>query len=480
MKKKSENRNLFNRSSMGTNTSVYNSSKKDNIKVINIVKKDIIIPNPQEEKKLNSNNQKYNQFQKRDCSIEKSSNNKLYHQNNNKTPNNNTLNLNNKAKIRSESNFDRRCSNYIEKQNKGIFVNGTIGLSNIGNNCYLNSAIQNLKNVHLLTKYLLSNHKNYIPNSFTMKYCELIANLINQDTYKFYEPRNFFSKLNELNPTFRLGQQNDSNFCIIYILNLLEKGTSKDNRKNFCKRDIMFEKNEEKSKFDNFQEKLYKRRNSPIIEYFYGYQEDIYKCANCEYSNYNFQAISVLNLSIMKKDNTIIDNLNYAIEYYQMKQIHYNEQDFFCPKCKKNKIFTQSKIISFPKILIINLKRIGENKFYNHNVDYPITLKVSKYSYELIGYIKHKGGANSGHNIAVCKNFFDDQWYVYNDNFVNPIKNENTEDRWNAYNDNFVNPLKKENTGDPNSFLFFYQKVEERINVMDKEFIINESAKLRK
>ena len=424
------------------------SHNNEPIKIIDYNKKKI--PNKKNEKPQNRN-----------CSSLKSNNNKIYQQNNNKTSND-TLNLKKieQAKIRSESKFDRRRSNNIEKPNKGKFANGTIGLINIGNTCYLNSAIQNLKNVYLLTKYLLSNHQDYISNSFTLKYCELIANLINQDTYNFYEPRNFFSKLNELIPTFRFGQQNDSNFCIIYILNLLEKGTTKDSNNNFCKRDKIILKDElEKSRFANFQEKLYKRRNSPIVEYFYGYQEDIYKCKDCKYSNYTFQAISVLNLSIMKKNNTVIDNLNDAIKYYQMEQSHDNEQDFFCPECKKNKIFTQSKIISFPKILIINLKRIGENNFYDHNVDYPLKLEVSNYSYELIGYIKHKGGANSGHNIAVCKNFFDDCWYVYNDNIVYPIIKENTETQ--------------------NSFLFFYQKVEERINDTDKEFIINESAKLR-
>lgn len=132
-------------------------------------------------------NKKNEKPQNRNCSSLKSNNNKIYQQNNNK-PSNDSLNSKKieQSKIRSESNFGRRRSNNIEKPSNGKYVNGTIGLINIGNTCYLNSAIQNLKNVHLLIKHLLLNHKNYIPNSFTLKYCELITNLINQDTQKYY------------------------------------------------------------------------------------------------------------------------------------------------------------------------------------------------------------------------------------------------------------------------------------------------------
>ena len=68
--------------------------------------------------------------------------------------------------------------------------------------------------------------------------------------------------------------------------------------------------------------KSYIKKNSLIISIFYGLQEDKYICnnKNFKYTNYSFQGISVLNLSIM----------------------------------------TFNIIISLPKFLIINLKRIGK------------------------------------------------------------------------------------------------------------------------
>jgi len=358
------------------------------------------------------------------------------------------------------------------------YSNGTIGLLNIGNTCYLNSALQNLKNIFPLTLYLLSNYSDFDRNGFAFKYCELISNLINQDTYQYFQPREFFIKLNDVAPIFRFGQQNDSSFSILYILNLLEKETRKylgpKMFKEFKMNDSFIE--EEKKKFNEFIQKLYQKRNSFIIDIFYGLQEDKYICKNknCNYTNYSFQGISVLNLSIMTFNNTKIDSLENAIEYYEYGQYHYNEEDFFCSKCKGNRIITQSIIISLPKFLIINFKRIGENNYYNHKVEIPNDLKIKNkldntdYEYELIGFIKHLGGADSGHNISICKNFFDNIWYQYNDSKVFSCHNS-------VYYNYYTNEIDTSN-----AFLFFYKKKDVNITEEEINIIINNSADLRK
>ncbi len=158
---------------------------------------------------------------------------------------------------------------------------------------------------------------------------------------------------------------------------------------------------------DNFFEK----RNSCIVDIFYRFQENIYKCNICNYSRYNFQGFSVLNVPIIKANNSLINSLEESIIQYQHIQNHFNERGFSCPKCNGFNISTNARIISLPKTLLINFKRIGENNFYNHNVQITQELKLRNlvnneiYEYNLIGCIKHYGGGTSGHNIAICKNF---------------------------------------------------------------------------
>ena len=121
--------------------------------------------------------------------------------------------------------------------------------------------------------------------------------------------------------------------------------------------------------------------------------------------------------------------------------------------------------ISLPKVLIINFKRIGEGNYYNHNVEILEELKIRNlvdnefYEYTLIGFIKHYGDGYSGHNFAICKNFFDNKWYEYNDSKVSDI--------WNTFN---IRENKIDYSG---SFMFFYIKKNFNINENEKKLIIN-------
>lgn len=210
---------------------------------------------------------------------------------------------------------------------------------------------------------------------------------------------------------------------------------------------------------------FYEKRNSCITDIFYGFQEFIIKCNYCNYSKYSFQGFNVLNLSIVKPNYMHIDSLDECINYYVQVQNHLNENGFSCSNCNRYNISTNTRIISLPKVLIINFKRIGEGNYYSHNVKIPEELRIKNlvdnefYEYTLIGCIKHYGGGNSGHNIAICKNFFDNRWYEYNDSKVTDI--------YNTFN---IRGNKIDFSG---AFMFFYIKKNININENEKKSIIN-------
>ena len=179
-----------------------------------------------------------------------------------------------------------------------------------------------------------------------------------------------------------------------------------------------------------------------------------------------------MNVPIIKANNNLINSLEECIDQYQHIQTHINERGFSCPKCNGFNISTNVRIISLPKTLIINFKRIGENKFYDHNVQIKEQLKLRNlvnneiYEYNLIGCIKHYGGGTSGHNIAICKNFFDDIWYEFNDSRVSSV--------WNTIHGR---GNKIDFSG---SFMFFYIKKNININEEGKKLIIDLSKKIKK
>lgn len=297
----------------------------------------------------------------------------------------------------------------------------------------------------------------------------MLINLINQDICSWYNPSEFFNKLAEKEPIFRSGEQTDCNFCVMSILNILEKETKIYlGERPFKKIKIINNNNfnyEEISIFNKFMNIFYEERNSCITDIFYGFQEYIIKCKFCNYSEYTFQDFNILNLSIMKPNNTHISSLSECFEYYMQEQNHFNESRFSCHKCNNCKISTITRIISLPKVLIINFKRIGEGNNYNHNVEISEVLKIKNlvdntfYEYTLIGFIKYCGGENSRQYIAICKNFFDYHWYEYNDTKVSVI--------FNTFH------IKGDKIDFSGSLMFFYIKKNMNINDNEKKLIIN-------
>ena len=128
-----------------------------------------------------------------------------------------------------------------------------------------------------------------------------------------------------------------------------------------------------------------------------------------------------------KLNNTV--DIIECFEYYQKKDIMKDSNQIYCNNCKVISNFKcKTELIICPNVLVINLNR-GKGLQFNVNIDFDEYLdlinfvyykEASPTFYELIGIVTHFGPSiMSGHFIAFCKSFVDNQWYKYNDTQVN-------------------------------------------------------------
>lgn len=236
------------------------------------------------------------------------------------------------------------------------------GLPNLGNTCYLNSAVQLL----------------CLNPDFQMG----LENIAENPTNAIKKIKNTLASISKRFSGF---QQQDSGEALIL---LLEKYGDKNNL----------------NLLENYEFTEITRIKCKLI-----------KCLHHEITN---RKSNVLLLDI--------NNCNTLNEcYYKLKDSVklYGDDAWKCPKCNKSLIASKRFYFeNWGKYLIIGLNRFeyrGTRYVKNNSsIDIPFEWKNK---YQLKGAIIHSGSINGGHYICIGKKC--NQWYVFNDSSVNKIPN---------------------------------------------------------
>jgi ubiquitin C-terminal hydrolase len=245
------------------------------------------------------------------------------------------------------------------------------GIINIGNSCYLNSAIQMLFNSDGFNNIV----KSTVFEDFINKY----------KNYKVYNPAEVKMIVAKHNAIFANTNQQDSYEFIIFLFDILDKmlGNSREN-------------------------KLY-------IKFGLETTTNI----KCKMSHCLKESLTKTTELFLQLPITNDLDLSSSYRKYKEMEILQNDNAYYCEKCKAKNTARKNTITSkWPDNLIIVLKRFDHYmRKDNRQINIPLNWR---HGYKLKGGIIHLGSFGGGHYIYYGHNN-NQEWFIANDSNISNI-----------------------------------------------------------
>ena len=271
-------------------------------------------------------------------------------------------------------------------------LNNCVGLYNMGNTCYMNSAIQILVNNNNLSKFFIENN---FEDDNLIKFKKFVTQY--KSASDSFPPTGVKDIVAEKHDMFGGFLQNDSHEFIVLLLDVLEEALKSEKK-------------------DNIIERLYDYKLSSTLKC---------KIKKCNNTSVNTTMNRFLTLEIPESLADL--NLDDCYRDYKCREKLEKAERWYCEKCKKKRIASKRlNIEEWPRHLLIQLNRfiVRPPRIMKNNKTINIPIEW-RHNYFLKGFVIHSGGPGGGHYISVAQ--VNDKWYLFDDTRKNEIDEKQVE-----------------------------------------------------